>query len=256
MVMEHVLKPILKCNDLPLKNSVETFQLINNRIISVTNKQQINNKSQAIEHILLGDTILFIGQSETALSIGTRKVEKRAVEAPENESTVLGSQESFTDDIKINCSLIIKRLPVPNIKFEEFTVGTLSKTTVKLIWLDGIANPAIISEVRNRIQSINVENINGIGSLSELIEDKPLSIFPKYRQTERPDVAVRNLTTGHFIVICNNSPFAMIAPISLWDNFRTMDDYEERSFIGSYLSLSDTLHFLYLFLFHPYIFHL
>jgi spore germination protein KA len=193
--------------------------------------------AQVIGNILNGDTVLFIEKANSALVVGTRKVEKRSVEAPENEATVLGSQESFTDDIKINCSLILKRLPVPNLRFEEFTVGTLSCTKMKLIWLEGIANPEFINEARRRIRKIDIDNVDGIGVIGELIEDKPSSLFPKYRQTERPDVAARNLTDGHFLIICSNSPFAFIAPTLLWDNFRSMDDYEERSLTSSYLRI-------------------
>lgn len=237
IVMKHVIMPILQCKiPLPQKaDDVLTF--IKERVISSTEVKQVNDMTQVIAHILNGDTILFIEQTDSALTIGTRKVEKRSVEAPENEATVLGSQESFTDDLKTNCSLIIKRLPAPNLKFEEFTVGTLSCTKVKLVWLEGIARPEIINEARARIRSIDTDNVDGLGVLSELIEDKPLSLFPKFRQTERPDVAARNLSQGTFTIICSNSPFALIAPISFWDNFRTMDDYEERTVTSSYLRI-------------------
>jgi spore germination protein KA len=237
MIMEHLVMPLLQCKKQPSQNPDTTLLFVQARIISATDTQQTSDMAQVIGNILNGDTVLFIEKANSALVVGTRKVEKRSVEAPENEATVLGSQESFTDDIKINCSLILKRLPVPNLRFEEFTVGTLSCTKMKLIWLEGIANPEFINEARRRIRKIDIDNVDGIGVIGELIEDKPSSLFPKYRQTERPDVAARNLTDGHFLIICSNSPFAFIAPTLLWDNFRSMDDYEERSLTSSYLRI-------------------
>lgn len=237
IVMEHVTAPILQCGNSLCQNADSALQFVKARIITATDIGQTSDMAQVIGHILNGSTVLFIDKANAAIVIETRKVEKRSVEAPENEATVLGSQESFTDDIKINCSLILKRLPVPNLHFEEFTVGTLSRTKVKLIWLNGIANPEIINEARRRIQKINIDNVDGLGIIGELIEDKPLSIFPKYRQTERPDVAARNLTDGRFIIICSNSPFAFVAPVMFWDNFKSMDDYEERTLTSSYLRI-------------------
>jgi spore germination protein KA len=237
LIMRHVLNPLLQSNCSIYQNADGILQYIKTRIISATEIKEITEMSQVLANIMNGDTVLFVEQANSALMIGTRKVEKRSVESPENESTVLGSQESFTDDIKINCSLIIKRLPVPNLKFEEFTVGTLSCTKIKLIWLDGIANNEVINLARSRIQGIDTDNVDGIGVLGELIEDNPLSIFPKYRQTERPDVATRNLTHGRFAIICSNSPFAFIAPIPFWDNFKTMDDYQEKPISSGYLRI-------------------
>ena len=105
------------------------------------------------------------------------------------------------------------------------------------MWLEGVANPEAINEARNRIQKIDTDNVDGIGVIGELIEDNPLSLFPKYKQTERPDVVARNLTDGRFAIISANTPFAFIAPISFWDNFRSMDDYEERCWTSSYLRI-------------------
>lgn len=237
VVMEHVVMPLLHCSHSMREEPDNILQLLQTRTISATNTHQTSNMAQVIDCILNGDTVLFIENANNALTVGTREVAKGAVEAPENEATVLGSQESFCDDIGMNASLIIKRLPTPNLHFEAFTLGTLSCTKIKLLWLDNIANPEIINEVKNRISKINIDNVDGIGIIGELIEDSPLSLFPKYRQTERPDVVARNLTDGHFSIICSNSPFAFIGPVSLWDNFRSMDDYEERSLTSSYLRM-------------------
>lgn len=244
LIMNHLVKPLFECSNLSYQGTNNILLFIKSRIISATETKQVNEMSQVVEHILNGDTVLFIEQTNAAIIVGTRKVEKRPIEPPENESTILGSQESFTDDLKVNCSLILKRLPVPILKFEEFTVGTLSCTKVKLIWLEGVANTDAINEARRRIQSINIDQVDGIGVLSELIEDRPISLFPKYRQTERPDMAARALTNGRFVIISSNSPFAFIAPITLWESFKTMDDYEDRFLSSSYLRITRYIAFL------------
>lgn len=229
--------------DLPL--------LLQTVLISAAGTQQTKRMKQVAEGLLHGDTVIFLDGTTTALIVATPKLDKRAIEKPQNEATVLASLESFTEDLNTNCSMVIKRLPTSVLRFEAFTVGVLSLTEVRLIWLEGIANATVVEEVRRRLNAVNVDSIIGIGTLAELIEDNPLSIFPKYRQTERPDTTAKALQEGRLAILCNNSPFAIFAPAFFWDNFITMDDYAERSTSASYLRLARYAAFLISILLSP-----
>jgi spore germination protein KA len=191
LISQHLLVPLMKDIAEFNKHPVEILSIIQTSIIPASKTYITGEMQQVIGALLNGDTAFFLDNSEIALVIGSRKLKKRAIEKPENESTVLGSQESFTDNIDTNISLVIKRLPVKELHFESFTAGQLSKTMTKLIWLDGIANTKIIEDVKKRIQSVDIDIVDGLGALAELIEDSPRSIFPKYRQakTLRPPLS-------------------------------------------------------------------
>ena len=148
---------------------------------------------------------------------------------------MLGSLDSLTENISTNCYLINKRLPSPNLRFEKFTLGRLLKTEVKLLWIEGIARTSAVDDVRSRIQMIDIDIFDGIGMLAGLITDRPSSVFPTYKQTQCPDVISKSLTDGQFAVLCDNSPFAFIGPVSFWDHFKTMDDYAQDTVASSYL---------------------
>jgi spore germination protein KA len=154
LISRHVITPLLKNYDLG-KNSGEIIRLIKNKIITAANTYFTGDMQQVLNAILLGDTALFLENSSEALIIKSQKILKRAIEKPENESTVLGSQESFTDNIDTNISLIIKRLPVRQLHIEAFTLGRLSRTNTRLVWLEGIINPKIIDDVKMRIICYN-----------------------------------------------------------------------------------------------------
>jgi len=237
LISRHVIIPLIESNAAISKHAGEILSMIQTGIIPATKTYITDDMQQVVNALYSGDTAFFLENLEKALIVGSSKFPKRAIEKPENEATVLGSQDSFTDDLDTNVGLIIKRLPMKKLHFESFTTGRLSRTKTKLVWLDGIANPKIIEDVKKRIKSIDSDIVDGLGILAELIEDKPQSIFPKYRQTERPDVAVRSLSTGCFAIILDTSPFAIVAPYTLWDNFKTMDDYEERSSTSTYLRI-------------------
>jgi len=237
LISNQVLRPLLKGKVDVNTNFDMISMLIKSTFLSASKIQETSEMKQVVESLLNGDTVLFINGTNTALLIGSRKIISRSIEKPENEGTVLSSMESFIEDLDANCGMIIKRLPTPDLRFETLTVGVLSHTRLKLLWIEGIADANIIEEARRRINKIDIDNVDGIGILAELIEDTPLSLFPQYRQTQRPDVITKNLTDGKFAVLCGNSPFAFFAPTSIWDNFKTMDDYAERSTSASYLRL-------------------
>ena len=243
LISRNVLAPLMGMDE-ELNMGSEGIMAALQARIPATDTFVTESMKEVINALLEGNTAFFADDSITALIIGSEKITKRAIEKPENESTILGSQESFTDNLDTNISLIIKRLPVKELKFEAYEIGRLSRTSTRLIWLDGIINTKIIDEVKRRIGSVDVDNITGVGEFMQLIEDRPGSIFPKYRQTERPDAAVRFLSNGCFAIICNNSPYALIAPFTLWDNFKTIDDYEEQSLKSSYLRVVRYIAFL------------
>lgn len=237
MISSHIVKPLIECKADFLIDENNLSVLIQSKLIHVPDVKKSNKMKQVVSALLNGYAIVFLQNMSEAFLVGCRKVDFRAVEAPNNEVTVLASMDSFTEDLEVNCSMISRRLKTPDLHFEEYTIGRLSNTRVKLLWFDGISNLKVVEEIRKRLQSIDVDNIDGIGELAELIVEKPLSIFPKYRQTQRPDFVARNLTEGYTAILCSNSPFALIAPLFFVDNFKTMDDYSENSFISSFLRL-------------------
>lgn len=244
LIRDNILYPILNIKGRLSNNPNDIMMYLKSNIISVPSTLLESDMDKITELIMTGSTVIFLNKAKTALVINSRKVERKGVEAPENESTVLGSQESFTDDIHINTSLLLKRLPIPGLNAAEFTIGSLSRTKVKLMWIKGIANQNAVDEASRRISQVDYDNIGGIGVLAELIEDKPTSIFPKYRQTERPDVAARALADGRFVVLCDGSPFGLVAPFMFWDTFKTSDDYEDRPAVSSYLRIMRYLAFV------------
>ena len=83
-----------------------------------------------------------------------------------------------------------------------FTLGETNQGQVAVMYLDGIVNPAIVDEVKRRIQSIDIDFIYGSGIIEELIEDNTLMLFPQVMTTERPDRTASCLSLIH---ICYRS---------------------------------------------------
>jgi spore germination protein KA len=244
MISSYIVKPLIKCKADFLIDANQLPVILQSKLIHVPDVTKSKEMNQIVSGLLTGYAIVFLEGISEALLVGCKKADFRAVEAPNNEVTVLASMDSFTEDLETNCSMVSRRLVTPDLHFEEYKVGKLSNTKVMLLWFDGISNQKVVEEIQRRISDIDIDNIDGIGELAELIVEKPLSIFPKYRQTQRPDLVARKLTEGYTAILCSNSPFALIAPLFFVDNFKTMDDYSENFFISSFLRLVRVLAFL------------
>ena len=56
------------------------------------------------------------------------------------------------------------------------------------------------------------------------MEDRPFSLLPQCLLTERPDRAASCLIDGQFVILADNSPYALAAPITLFHLLHASDD--------------------------------
>lgn len=188
--------------------------------------------NEITERIFTGETILLVEDLSEAIYISLQKWAKRSIQEPVVEPAIRGPKEGFTEDLLTNLSLIRKRLKTSKLKFEEIKIGSVSKTTIVIAYLQGIAAEATIAEVRKRISKIKDDAILESGSLEEFIEDSPSSIFPQIANTERPDRLVSSLLEGQIGIIIDNNPFVLVAPQTLTQMLQAPDDYYER-YVGA-----------------------
>ena len=64
----------------------------------------------------------------------------------------------------------------------------------------------------------------GTGALQQLIEDSPFALLPQMLQTERPDRAASCLEDGQIAILVENSPYALIAPVTIFHLLHASDD--------------------------------
>ena len=64
--------------------------------------------------------------------------------------------------------------------------------------------------------------------LEQLTEERWLSLFPQFQTTERPDRAAMEVLDGRIILICDNSPVALILPTTLNSFIQVSEDRYNR----------------------------
>lgn len=237
MIDDDVLKPLLEYGKgLPQPSGLqlnEVEKLLRDQVISAAQISLGKLIQETVDHILSGDTALLIEGADKALFIGAKEWEKRSVEEPATEAVIRGPRDGFTESLRTNTTLIRRRLKTPDLKMEGMKIGRLSKTDIVITYLDGIADEALVAEVRERVGRIDIDAILESGYVEECIEDNPFSFFPQVQYTERPDKVAGNLLEGKIAIIIDNTPFALIVPVTFYESLQASEDYYQRFVVST-----------------------
>lgn len=170
---------------------------------------------------------------ETCVLVQAESKQSRAVTLPEVEFSVVGPKESFVESMTINLNLIRKRLPIPELTVKQFEIGSLSRTNISVLFIDGIANEENVNTVLQRVKEIDFDQIIDSSYITQMISDNNKSLFPQLVDTERPDRVAAVLSEGKVVVLVNGSPHALIGPTSLIEFFSAFEDYFLNPLIAS-----------------------
>jgi len=206
----------------------KSFDYLEKKLLPITNVASVYDWEDLFGKLLSGETIIFIDGIEKALSTSTRGREKRAITESQNEVSLRGPKEAFTESLRTNTSLIRSRIKNPNLWNESFQIGKVTKTDINVMYMKGIANDKIVEEIRKRLKSIDIDQIPDSGYIEQLIEDETYTVFPTIYHTERPDIVTANLMEGKIAIIVNGSPFVLTVPALFIEFFHAADDYYAR----------------------------
>ncbi|MBO0588456.1 spore germination protein [Sporosarcina sp. E16_8] len=146
----------------------------------------------------------------------------------DTESSAIGPRDSFTESLQTNISQIKRRLQNTGLKSENHTIGTETNTEISVVYMEDIVNKENLIKVLKKIAEINHPGFNDISVLKQLMDDHPLSPFPQYLSTVRPDAAVTYLLDGRVAILMNNSQAVLICPISFFELFISPEDLYNR----------------------------
>ncbi len=189
--------------------------------------------------IFSGDSALLCEGFDKAVMSDTKNIPIRSLSEPENDHVLRGPREGFLESLRENTALIRKRLKNSALTMKRFSIGDFAPTEIQVCYIEGRAKKALINDIEKKISEIRVDALSmGQESLAEcLVKEKWYNPFPRFRFTERPDAACASLLEGSVIILCENSPMAMILPSSLIDFLQECDDFYFPPSIGSYFRI-------------------
>lgn len=181
-----------------------------------------------ITAILSGESALLLEGEDRALICNTRGWERRGIEEPTTESAVRGPRVGFNEVLRSNTAQVRRWIRDPDLRVKGIKLGVRTQTDVALVYLESIANPDLVTEVEARLRKIDIDSVVESAYLQEYIEDRPYSLFPTVQVTERVDRVVAALLEGKVAVLVDNTPFALIMPITFWQLYYSAEDYYHR----------------------------
>ncbi len=75
------------------------------------------------------------------------------------------------------------------------------------MYLAGVADPKVTTEIKNRISRLDVASILESGYIEEYIEDAPFSPFATIGYSEKPDVIAGRVLEGRVAIVVDGTPF-------------------------------------------------
>ena len=199
---------------------------------------------KAAASILLGDTLVYADGDEICAIVETKAFEKRSVSSPDTESVIKGSHEGYTESIRTSITLLRRIIKSPKLCTEFVSVGKINDCKCAIMYLDDLTSDELVNKVKFRLNNIKGDFISGAGMVEQLIEDSTWSLFPSILSTERPDRTAEYLAAGRIAVICDNTPFALIMPISLAVLLDSPEGNQQRWQSGTFSRIIRTFAFI------------
>lgn len=221
---EAIVKPLNQRSGEPIEKCIASAKI-----------STVPSVGEALDQIMSGFILMHDPAKDQWHSIQLENPLSRAIEPSDTETILYGPKDSFSEQLEQNITMIRRRFPLPELKTEKFTAGSLTKTTIVLMYVEGLTNPEFIAEARKKINGVDFDLILESSNLTAFMEDHIHSVFPQYLQTDRPDQCVYSLGIGKLIILVNNTPFVLIAPITLFHLFQSPEDYINRWMVASFL---------------------
>ncbi|MGI6037115.1 MAG: spore germination protein [Limnochordia bacterium] len=235
LLVTTLLKPMTSFRR-PWPTGQEAYQDLKGRY-AMNNVTETPYLEDFVAKIMVGHCGLLIDGVDRGCLGGVQKAEYRGINEPDTEPNIRGPKEGFTEILRINTSILRRRIRHPRLRIYQRQLGRLSNTPIAIAYIDGLAQDEVLRELKQRLDNIDIDAIHESGVIEELIEDEPFSPFPTILRTERPDRVTGALLEGRVAILTDGTPFALILPATFTMFITTSEDYYERFIIAGALRL-------------------
>jgi spore germination protein KA len=216
------------------KDPEKIYKTLRDKITAFPDQVEITTYEDALNMAMVGCAVFAIDGCDRMISFGVQGFAFRGISEPTSEKSQRGSREGFVEPVRINITMIRRRVTNPSLKFETMQIGSTTCTSVCICYLSDRAAPEIIKEVKERLKKCDLKTITTSGCVSPYLEeDGDLSLFSGVGMSERPDTVCGKISEGRVAVIVDGSPTVLIVPYLFAEYFHNIDDYALRPYFAS-----------------------
>ena len=202
---------------------------------------EIYSEDEIVNNIFNGFIVIIIDNKYFSMEV--RRQLDSGITKGDNEKTIRGPKDAFTENYQTNIGLVRKRIRSENLWLEEFTIGKKSNTKVGVMYVNDIVNNNLKDRIIKEIQEIDIDSIQDTTYIYDYLK-KNKSLFPNVIITERPDLTSYKLLSGKVAIIVDNTPYAILFPAFFMEFFHTMDDYFQNPINSTYIRLIRIIAFI------------
>ncbi|WP_342046229.1 spore germination protein [Bacillus sp. OTU530] len=242
VIDESILEPLTvhmeeKFDDIQTQSAEKVFQFLYTSVVASGGIKSVKDFSELFVEVLSGNTVILTEDYHKALSISTPGWKDRGVGETEVQNVIRGSREAFSETIRTNTALVRRRIKDENLCCEQQILGRKTKTTIVIMYIQGVVEEGVIQEVKERLGRIDIDGILESGYIEEMIQDESLTPFPTVYNTERPDVVAANLLEGRVAILVDGTPFVLLVPAIFGQFFQAPEDYYQRPDIATLIRI-------------------
>lgn len=228
-----ITNPISTYNEIAFSDC-DIFTIVEKDIITNCDHMTIKYLGDVAANIMSGFACVIIDRCDKALAVGVQGFSFRSVSEPDTDVLQRGSREGFVEPIRINISMIRRRLRNTNLKFETMNIGDVSQTQICLCYLTDVVSKEILSELKSRLEGCQLDTLFASGYLVSYLESSgDNDLFAGVGITERPDTACAKMCEGKIVILVDGTPSSLIVPHIMVENFQTLDDYSNRPYFAA-----------------------
>lgn len=242
MLEESIIRPLLNRTipDFPdhrkgLEDSLYSY--VSKEILEMADLKELDTMEDVVTQILAGNTILLLDGCSKAIMISSKFFPTRGVQTADQEVSMRGPKDSFTENLRFNTALIRRRIRDSRLKVKQLVAGERSKTDVALMYMEDLVKPEALKEIKKRMEKVSMDGILDSGMLEQLLVIDWRTTFPCFQSTQRPDKTASALLEGRIVLVTDNSPEAILLPASFHTFFQASDDYYNRWEVASFARL-------------------
>lgn len=231
-----VILPMTKLTGQGL-SSRQLMDRIRDEVLGFTDLLQVSTIEELTNLITSGFAAVLMDEVPFAVLGGLQAFMIRGISEPSTEVTVRGSREGFTEAIRVNMSMIRRRMKTPDLTFEMLSAGDSSQTAVCLCYMRDRVSASLLNDVRSRLQDCPLDVVLESGYIQPFLENKRRSLFTSVDTTERPDTLCGKIAEGRIGVMVDGTPFVLVIPYLFVEHFQSMDDYTQHPVYASFIRI-------------------
>ncbi len=231
----HLLFHPLMELDIGATTGHELYDHMYNKMLLSADRIELQNYAQLFRTLNSGFGVIIIDGVAGGLAFGVQGYSVKSISEPATERNITASNEGFSEIVRINMSLIRRRMKSPFLKFELFVMGTKSQTDLCLCYMRDRVPQKLIRNIKKSLKNMDCESVLSYGYIQPFLQPQNPRFFNSTGTTERPDVLCSKLIEGRVGLLIDGNPFALVIPKLFTESFQTMDDYNCRPYYATFM---------------------